>query len=217
MIYSIIKRALATVLVGLMASCSYEDSVSQSSAAPADDRPASSTVDGKAASVVSSSKSFGEPGASASQTESQEKQLVRDPSYLKTEARFVSEKGLSTYATNEVLGSHDGFRSALDEMRRDASRSMEAQDMTDLIRTALERAVGKDAAVTGFSCGLTVCMGTVRVRSEVKHERWVMKFLNDGSFRVFGFLDVAEKVGGTYESRFIFSTDPDVPGIYIPN
>lgn len=162
-------------------------------------------------------------GQSAKKDAATSSKIQRDPmepqdsKYLKTESKFISGGGISTYEADQILGSHDRFRKALEEMDRDAMRSTEAQDISRHLRKPLEEAVGQGAAITAFSCGFTVCMGTIQVASAAEHERWVMSFLRDPSFRKFGFLDVAEKVGNVYESRFMFSTDPDVGGINIPN
>ncbi len=138
-----------------------------------------------------------------------------NPKHLRIESSFIAGKGISTHHADEVLESSATFTKALDEMNNDASRSLEVQDITRHIRKALDQAVGADAAVAGFGCGLTICMGAVKVRSVAEHERWVMRFLNDSSFRTFGFVDNVERVGSAYESRFLLSTDPEVPGVTV--
>ena len=136
--------------------------------------------------------------------------------YLATETRFIEHGGLSRVRADEVLESRERFSRALDEMSSDAAKSMEAQDQAAHYRSALTQAVGADGAVASFSCGLSMCMGTVQTRKEVDNEQWTLRFLEADSTRVFGHMSAMEQVGNLHESRFIFSTDPNLPGIVVP-
>ncbi|MFL9583340.1 hypothetical protein [Stenotrophomonas sp. AB1(2024)] len=136
--------------------------------------------------------------------------------HLVAESKFIEYSGLSRAHAEEVLGSSAGFSRALDEMSSEAAKIMEAQDLADHYRSALTQAVGTDGAVASLSCGLSMCMGSVHTRLGVDNDQWAQRFLDAPSTRVFGHLAAVEKIGDLNESRFIFSTDPDIPGIFVP-
>ena len=145
-------------------------------------------------------------------------QAARQPDtlYLATESRFIEHGGLSRTRADEILESREGFSRALEEMSSDAARNTDAQDLADHYRSALVGAVGSDGAVASFSCGLSMCMGSVQTRMDVDNGQWNLRFLDAASTRVFGHVSTLEKIGDLQESRFIFSTDPNVPGIVVP-
>jgi len=135
--------------------------------------------------------------------------------YLATESRFVEPHGITKNHAEEVLASSAAFSKAMGEMRGEAAQSPEAQDLADHYRNALVEAVGDNGAVAGFECGLSVCMGSVHARLDTDNEQWTHRFLEAPSIRIFGHMSALERVGSFNESRFIFSTDPDLPGIVV--
>ncbi|WP_421567985.1 hypothetical protein [Stenotrophomonas sp. PD6] len=137
--------------------------------------------------------------------------------YLASEARFIKHGGLDSDSANEVLGSSDAFSRALNEMSAAAMTSTEAQDLADLYRRALAEVIGTDGAVVTFACGLSMCMGSVHTHPAVDSDSWTYRFLDAPSTRIFGHLRAVERIGNLTESRFIFSTDPDIPGIVVPH
>jgi hypothetical protein len=137
--------------------------------------------------------------------------------YLAPETRFIKHGGLDSDSANEVLGSSEAFSRPANEMSAAATMSMEALDLADHYRRALADVIGTDGTVMTFACGLSMCMGSVHTRPVVDSDSWTYRFLDAPSTRVFGHLRAVERIGNVTESRFIFSTDPDIPGIVVPD
>lgn len=135
------------------------------------------------------------------------------PTYLNTEATMVLNTGLSSEAARELLGSSRALAAAAEQMERDAASSPEAQDLTAHYRAALIRAIGKDAAVERFSCGLSICIGSVRAGTIADHEAWGERFSSDPSSRSYSYTEAFEDLGAGYQNRFMFSTDPTLNAI----
>lgn len=135
--------------------------------------------------------------------------------YLATESRFVEPNGITKTAAQQVLASSTDFSRALQDMGNEAIRNADAQDLADHYRKALSEAVGADGAIAGFACGLSLCMGSVQTRLHVDSEGWTGRFLDSPSIRVFGHMSALERKGDINESRFVFSTDPYLPGIVV--
>lgn len=161
-----------------------------------------------------------EPGkllpVAGAQTKNNQPVTTSSSSHLEAESIFIEQGGISSVNADEAMSSSESFSKALQEIGREAERSMEAQDQADHYRRVLSRAIGNDGAVADFSCGLSVCMGSVHSRLDVDNEQWTLKFLDDPATRIFGHVGAIEQMGNFNEIRFIFSTDPDLPGIVVP-
>lgn len=143
--------------------------------------------------------------------------LMREPSgLLATESTLVADQGVSAQVATDLLSSPEHLAKAVQKMERDASGSPEAQDLAKHYRSAISRAVGSDGAVENFSCGLSVCAGSVRSRLDVDQDAWVSRLNDDKSALTYSYVDTAERVGGFNEIRFVFSTDPALNAIVTP-
>lgn len=141
--------------------------------------------------------------------------LSHDPSsaYLSTESDMVDEGKISAQKATEVLASSKSLSRTVEAMERDAAKSLEARDLTKLYRESLARAVDGAGVVDNFSCGLSLCVGSVRVRSLADQDAWSARFEQDPSARSYSFVVTSERMGDSYEQRFMFSTDPGMNGI----
>lgn len=138
-----------------------------------------------------------------------------DPSssYLSTEFDLVDEGKLSAQKATEVLASSRSLSRAVEAMERDAAKSLEARDLTKHYREGLARAIDGAGVVDNFSCGLSLCVGSVRVGSLADQEAWTTRFEQDPSARSYSYVVTSERIGDSYEQRFMFSTDPGMNGI----
>lgn len=135
--------------------------------------------------------------------------------FLRTEESFVDHDGISTSMAMQILSSGDKLAKAIERMTADASGSMEAQDLSRHYRSALARAVGDKGDIASFACGLSICAGSVRTRTPEEGDAWRYRFLDDSAARTYGNVSDVEDLGGVYETRFMFSTDPAVPALTI--
>ena len=141
-----------------------------------------------------------------------------DPSaggFLKAELQYIGKGGIEANEVDQVLQSRDAFSSALLALDEEAIRSLDAQDMKRHVRAVMLRALGENMTVHSLSCGLSVCMGSVQSGSKFD-DTWAHAFFDHGSIKVFGFIEAADQVGGLHERRFLFSMDPELPGIIVP-
>jgi hypothetical protein len=140
---------------------------------------------------------------------------VANTIYLPAESAFVAQHGISASLTDQVIESRDEFARVLKEMSNDEMRSMEAQDLAKLYRRMLERAVGTESAVEDLSCGLSVCMGSVRAGSLADHDAWLARLGEDPAALRYVFMEAIEHTGDQFQSRFVFSTDPALKAIVL--
>lgn len=135
--------------------------------------------------------------------------------YLKAEVKYIGKGGIEANEVDQVLQSRDVFSSALQAIDEEGVRSLEAQDITRNVRTVMLQALGEDMTVHDLSCGLSVCMGSVKSGSAFD-DTWPHPFLDHGAIKVFGFIEAADQTEGLHERRFLFSIDPELPGIIVP-
>lgn len=144
-----------------------------------------------------------------------ESEALVDLPYLPTESALVEKDGISANLADEIIESQGAFSEALIKMARDEIKSMEAQDLAKHYRGAIERAVGKNGAVENLSCGLSVCVGSVRAASIADHDAWLSRLQEDPGADTFGFIEAIERTGDQFQSRFVFSTDPVLKAIVV--
>lgn len=135
--------------------------------------------------------------------------------YLKGEAEYVTRGGLDGDTVEQALSTQEGFDKAAEALSSEAMRSMEAQDLGRYFRRVMERAVAEHMDVVSLSCGLSVCMGSVQTRSAELDPNWSLKYLDDDSFKAYGFIESVERIGDVHVSRFLFSTDPELAAIVV--
>lgn len=136
--------------------------------------------------------------------------------YLRAEVKYIGQGGIEANEVEQVLQSRDAFSSALQALDAENIRSLEAQDMTRHVRTVMLQALGKDITVDGLSCGLSMCMGSAH-RNSAFDDTWAHPFLDHRAIKVFGFIEAEDRMGSLYERRFLFSMDPELPGIIVPH
>jgi len=68
--------------------------------------------------------------------------------------------------------------------------------------------MGEDAQLERLSCGLSICIGIARAKSNADHEAWGRRLASDQSSPTYSYAEASENLGSGYENRFIFSTDP---------
>jgi len=135
--------------------------------------------------------------------------------HLPAESIFVDREGISAEESDQILETDKSFNQALRKMSDDEKKSMEAQDLSKHYRRALELAVGTTGAVENLSCGLSLCIGSVRAGSVEDHDAWLSRLYKDPGALSYGFIETIERTGDQYQSRFVFSTDPDLKAITV--
>lgn len=136
--------------------------------------------------------------------------------YLATESAFIDRNGVSSEMTDPLLESRDLFTKAFERMSEDEKKSMDAQDLANHYRSALERAVGNQGIVEGLTCGLSLCMGLVSARSRADHDAWEDRLYEDSSAERHVILQAVEMNGDRLQNRFLFSTDSAIKAIVLP-
>lgn len=135
--------------------------------------------------------------------------------YLKAEVKYIGQGGIESNEVEQVLQSREAFSNALQDLDDEGVRNLEAQDMTRHVRTVMLQALGENMTVHSLSCGLSICMGSVQSGSAFD-DIWAHPFLDHGAIKVFGFVEATDRRGGLHERRFLFSMDPELPGIIVP-
>lgn len=130
-----------------------------------------------------------------------------DPRHLKAEAKLVGRGGLESDEVEHVLLSREAFAATVQALDQEATGSIEAQDITRLVRIAIDRKLTTDMRLSSLSCGVSVCMGSVEKGSEFA-KNWSIAKLEDDVLKFHAVAQSMEKIGGVYENRFVFSTDP---------
>lgn len=135
--------------------------------------------------------------------------------YLKAEVKYIGQDGIEASEVEQVLQTRDAFSSAVQAIDEEGIRNLEAQDMTRHVRTVMLQALGEDMTVHSLSCGLSICMGSVQ-RGSAFDDTWAHPFLDHGVIKVYGFVDATDRIADLHERRFLFSMDPELPGIIVP-
>ncbi|HYQ25372.1 hypothetical protein [Stenotrophomonas sp.] len=138
---------------------------------------------------------------------------TKSAQHLPSESGFIFNQGISSQEAQDLLQSNRSMSSAISKITQEAASSPEAQDLAEHYRASLTRAIGKDGILEQLSCGLSICIGMARTQSEDQHEAWNNRLAADRSSPMYSYVESLENVGGTYENRFIFSTDPSINSI----
>lgn len=132
-----------------------------------------------------------------------------DQRHLKAEARLVGRGGLESDEVEHVLLSREAFAGTVQALDQDAMHSIEAQEMARYVRNVIDRGLTSDMRLSSFSCGVSVCMGSVQKGSEFA-KNWSISELEDEALPFHAVAQSMEKIGGVHENRFVFSTDPEL-------
>jgi len=128
--------------------------------------------------------------------------------YLPTEQRLMRQDGIALETVMPLLASAH-FDQSINALGRESSRDAEAQQLTRLYAQEAMQALEGKGQLAGLSCGLSVCMGAVRMSSKEAASEWSNAFADRKSAPSYSFVSDIRQIGaGQYESRFVFSTDP---------
>ncbi len=180
---------------------------------PADVREATSRDAGVIPAAVDPALLFAGHPARASDAAAQRPSAS---AYLVTESAFIVHGAISSERADPLLESMALFSKAMQSMREDERRSMEAQDLARHYRNALERAVGEQGVVADLTCGVSLCMGLVSAPSLADHDAWQERLYEDPAAVRHVTLHALEKNGDQLQNRFLFSTDSAIKGIALP-
>lgn len=144
---------------------------------------------------------------------SSENRTERTSEYLQVESGFMANRGISSQTAEDLLRSSRSTHDAIDRMTIDAASSPDAQDLARHYRSSLIRAMDQNTVLERLACGLSICIGIARARSNADHEAWVQRLASDQSSPTYSYAEVAEGIGAGYENRFIFSIDPELNSI----
>lgn len=152
---------------------------------------------------TAASSSSGSPARSSEPTRS-------TSPYLEAESALLADGGLSVEKAGTILQSDKGFEQTIRQFDQSAATSPEAQDLTAHYKAAIARSFGGEGSLRDFSCGLSLCVGSVRTKSPSDYAAWSERFAKDSGAPTYSFGEMTQKIGeGDYESRFVFSTDPN--------
>lgn len=144
---------------------------------------------------------------------------IHDPevsTYLASESEFIERGGISSEQADPLLESRELFMNAIQRMREDEEKSIEAQDLARHYRSALERAVGEHDVVEDVTCGLSLCMGSVSSRSRADRDAWAQRLYEDTDAVRHVTFDVFDRYDGRLHNRFLFSADDAIRAIALP-
>lgn len=144
-----------------------------------------------------------------SMTSGQQPAEPKVPPHLTAEATLIGKGGLASDQVEHVLLSREAFSGTVEALEQESLRSIEAQDMTRYVRNVIDRGLTSDMRLSSFSCGESVCMGSVQKGSEFE-KNWSISRLEDEALPFHAVAQSMEKIGGVYENRFLFSTDPEL-------
>lgn len=133
--------------------------------------------------------------------------------HLQSESALIFDGGISSQIAGDLLRSGRSTSDAIDRMTQDAASSTEAQDLAKHYRSSITRAMSEDAVLERLSCGLSICIGIARARSNADHEAWGRRLASDTSSPTYSYAEASENLGAGYENRFILSTDPAMNSI----
>lgn len=193
----------ATLLVGCSDKAS--QSPAPSSQVPAAQAAPDSNNPTKAPSASVSDSAGGTNSAAANPLPS-----APSPSaYLPAESKLLADGGLATERAVALLQSDKQFQQAARAFDQGAANSSEAHDLAVHYKAAISRGLGDKAVLRDFSCGLSLCIGSMRTKSPGDYTAWSERFAKDTGAPTYSFMETTKKLSeGEYESRFVFSTDP---------
>jgi len=137
----------------------------------------------------------------------------RTSEYLQVESGFMQNRGISSQTAEDLLRSSRSTYEAIDRMTIDAASSPDAQDLARHYRSSLMRAMDQNAVLERLACGLSICIGIARARSNADHQAWGQRLASDRSSPTYSYAEASEGIGAGYENRFMFSTDPELNSI----
>jgi len=128
--------------------------------------------------------------------------------YLPSEQRLLREDGIALESVMPLLASPH-FDKSVNTLAREAANDPEAQQLSGVYAHEAMQSLHGKGQLTGLSCGLSVCMGAVRMASREAAREWPKAFADRTSAPIYSFVSDILQVGASqYESRFVFSTDP---------
>lgn len=139
--------------------------------------------------------------------------MERTFEHLQAESGFMANGGISSQTAEDLLRSSRSTSEAIERMTIDAASSPDAQDLTRHYRSSLMRAMDQNAVLERLACGLSLCVGIARARSNADHQAWGQRLASDRSSPTYGYVETSESLGAEYENRFMFSTDPELNSI----
>ncbi|MGO1003406.1 hypothetical protein [Lysobacter sp. CA196] len=137
--------------------------------------------------------------------------------YLPAESKLLAEGGLATERAVALLQSDKQFQQAARAFDQGAANSLEAQDLAAHYKAAVARGLSNKEVLRDFSCGLSLCIGSIRTKSADDYTAWSERFAKDTGAPTYSFMETTKKLSeGEYESRFVFSTDPGANSMTAP-
>lgn len=136
--------------------------------------------------------------------------------YLRSEAAFITDNALSVQKAGEAVTSCD-FVKVMREFERDLASDVEARNLTDLYRYAMDDQAKGVGQIIELACGLSVCIGAIRTSDSKGYQAWSAKFDADKRTPSYSYGEYALDLGRAgLETRFFFSVDPSVIGAVAP-
>lgn len=137
--------------------------------------------------------------------------------YLPAESKLLADGGLATERAATLLQSDKQFQQAARLFDQGAANNPEAHDLAAHYKAAISRDLGDKAVLRDFSCGLSLCIGSMRTKSADDYTAWSERFAKDTGAPTYSFMETTKKLSeGEYESRFVFSTDPGANSMSVP-
>lgn len=152
-------------------------------------------------------------------TSARERKLASPPravDRLPIENNFLHGTNVKGSAVFASLKSNQ-FGDVMREFERQTSRDPLAAEQTNTYERAIRQEVAnaKNAMqLQDFSCGLRICMGSIRSTDQAQFDAWFKEFMASKSLPTYvATSDTVDVGGGNYEHRFLFSIDPTSNGV----
>lgn len=134
--------------------------------------------------------------------------------YLIGEGDLINDGALSIDRAAPILQSNKEFEKTMRRFGQGAATSSEAQDLIAHYKIAIERELGEKGVLRDFSCGLSLCLGSIRTRSPADYAAWSERFSSSAGAPSYSFGDITQKLNDDeFEGRFVFSTDPQANSV----
>lgn len=141
--------------------------------------------------------------------------------YLSFESAILQDSELSFEQAMLALNGKD-FDKYMVLITQQSLRLPEAAELSAAYSRSFEEALGKSPALKlrALTCGLSLCAGAIAVSSHADDahlELWQQTLSLSGTTPAYSMIDVKVQKNGSIEHRFIFSSDPNINGIYGPS
>lgn len=140
-------------------------------------------------------------------------------SVLPFERDLLSGTALNSQKIQHLVLS-EKFSIELDQFSNQTARDDAAYELSVLYKKMIEDQLMENkiqVQIDKLVCGVSLCIGSLRGGDDSEYSRWSDIFFSDQKTPNYGFVNTTSNIGpGTFEHRFVFSTDPAANSISAP-